>query len=337
MKFAHQHVKKDGNSFLSGASIVTGSNGEFMRHWYVPFLILMAATIVLSAPLTSPAQAAIKVIVNEVPITDYDISQRARLITLTQRKSAAAARQQAEQDLIDDQVKLAEAKRWNIDVSKSDVDNAFNNIARNAKLSTKQLTGALRQSGVKPETLKGSLKAQIAWQRVVQSRFSSKIEVDESDIIAALQKKDEAERSKSIEYDLKRIIVVVPKKSSAGFRSKRKAEANKIRSTFDSCDSAGSVLGQFSEVVVRPIGRRLETELPKNLREEMTDMEIGSLTKPSPTPVGFELIALCGKREIASDIGVRTELENELRSKQGKSQERRFLLDARRRVTVIHR
>ncbi|MEP5625022.1 MAG: hypothetical protein ABJP82_20820, partial [Hyphomicrobiales bacterium] len=69
-----------------------------MRHWYVPFLILMAATIVLSAPLTSPAQAAIKVIVNEVPITDYDISQRARLITLTQRKSAAAARQQAEQD-----------------------------------------------------------------------------------------------------------------------------------------------------------------------------------------------------------------------------------------------
>lgn len=306
-----------------------------MKYWYIRLLTLTAT--LLSVQLTLPAQAAIKVIVNDVPITDYDISQRARLITMTQRKSAAVARRQAQQDLIDDQVKLAEAKRWKIDVSKSDVDSAFSNIARNAKLSMKQLSGALRQGGVKPETLKASLKAQIAWQRLVQRRFSGQVEVDESDIIAALQKKDDAARSKSIEYDLKRIIVVVPKKSSAGFRSKRKSEANKIRSTFTDCESAGSVLGQYNEVVVRPIGRRLETELPKSMRGEIADMKIGRLTKPSPTSVGFELIALCGKREIASDIAVRTELENELRAKQGRSQERRFLLEAKRRVTIINR
>lgn len=319
----------------SSVSPITGLDGKLMRHWYTPLIAFMV--FAMTASMMLPAHAAIKVIVNDVPITDYDISQRARLITMTQRKSAGVARRQAEQDLINDQVKLAEATRMGINVSQSDVDSAYKNIARNAKLSPTQLSGALRQGGVKPDTLKAQLKAQIAWQQLGQRRFGGDIEVDESDIIAALKKKDEAERASSIEYDLKRIIVVVPKKSSSGFRSKRKREANQIRSSFSGCENIGGLLGDYSEVVVQPIGRRLETELPEAMRKEIGGMEVGKLTKPGPSTVGFELIALCGKREIASDIAVRTELENELRNKQRESEARRYLMEAKRRVTIIHR
>ncbi|CTQ54153.1 Peptidyl-prolyl cis-trans isomerase SurA [Roseibium album] len=298
---------------------------------------LFGLALILTAPFTIPAQAAIKVIVNDVPITDYDISQRSRLITLTQRKSASIAKRQAKQELIDDQIKLGEAERVGVDISQSSIDNAYNNIARNVKMTPAKLSKALRSGGVKPETLKARLKAQLAWNQVLQRKFRGKIEVNESDIIAALRKTDEAERQKSVEYDLKRIIVVVPKNSSGGFKSKRKRESNQIRSAFNSCENLGAVLGKFSEVVVQPIGRRLETELPANMREEINALATGKLTKPSTTPVGFEMIAICGKREIASDIAVRTELENELRAKEGESQSRRYLLEVRRRATIIHR
>lgn len=306
-----------------------------MRTRFVPVFLLFL--LVLAAPVATPASAAIKIIVNDVPITDYDISQRARLITLTQRKSASAAKRQAKEELIDDQAKLSEAKRYNIEISTSQVDNAFNNIARNVKMSPSQLSKALRSGGVKPETLKARLKAQLAWNRLLQRKFSGKIEVNESDIIAALQKTDEAERQKSIEYDLKRVIVVVPKKSSGGFKSKRKQESNKIRASFQSCDDIGTVLGQYSEVVVQPIGRRLETELPENMRKEINALAPGRLTKPTTTPVGYEMIAVCGKREIASDIAVRAELENEIRAKEGEQQSRKYLLEVRRRATIIYR
>jgi peptidyl-prolyl cis-trans isomerase SurA len=298
---------------------------------------LFGLALILTAPFTIPAHAAIKVIVNDVPITDYDISQRSRLITLTQRKSASIAKRQAKQELIDDQIKLGEAERVGVDISQSSVDNAYNNIARNVKMTPAKLSKALRSGGVKPETLKARLKAQLAWNQVLQRKFRGKIEVNESDIIAALRKTDEAERQKSVEYDLKRIIVVVPKNSSGGFKSKRKRESNQIRSAFNGCENVGAVLGKFSEVVVQPIGRRLETELPANMREEINALATGKLTKPSTTPVGFEMIAICGKREIASDIAVRTELENELRAKEGESQSRRYLLEVRRRATIIHR
>ncbi|MBO6510812.1 MAG: SurA N-terminal domain-containing protein [Roseibium sp.] len=306
-----------------------------MRLRFVP--VFLGLVMLLAVPISLPAEAAIRVIVNDVPITDYDISQRSRLITLTQRKSASVAKRQAKEELIDDQIKLAEAERVGVDIDQSTIDNAYNNIARNVKMSPAQLSKALRSGGVKPETLKARLKAQLAWNQVLQRKFRGKIEVHESDIIAALKKTDESDRQKSIEYDLKRIIVVVPKNSSGGFKSKRKRESNQIRSKFNGCDAAGALLGQYSEVVMQPIGRRLETELPANMRDEINELTPGKLTKPSTTPVGFEMIAICGKREIASDIAVRTELENELRAKEGESQSRRFLNEVRRRATIIHR
>ncbi len=306
-----------------------------MRNRFVILPIILAFLSVTSFVTT--VEAAIKVIVNDVPITDYDITQRARLITLTERKNASVARRQAKQELIDDQVKLGEATRMGVSVSDAEVDNAFNNIARNVKLSPSQLVKALGQGGVKADTLKARIKAQITWSKLVRGRFGGNLEVDESDIIAALQKTDEEKRQSSIEYDLKRVIVVVPKKSSNGFKAKRKREINQLRKAFNSCEEMGTVLSQYSEVVVQPIGRRLETELPPKVLEEAEKLGVGKLTSPSPTPIGFELIAICGKREIASDLAMRTKLENELRAKDGDKKARRYLMDAKRRSTIIYR
>ncbi|WP_420410890.1 SurA N-terminal domain-containing protein [Roseibium sp.] len=306
-----------------------------MRNRFVILSALLA--LLLAAPIAPTAEAAIKVIVNDVPITDYDITQRARLITLTQRKKASVARREALQELVDDQVKLSEAKRMGVSVSDQEVNNAYGNIARNVKMNPSQLTRALGQGGVKADTLKARLKAQLAWSKLVRRRFSGGVDVDESDIIAALRKTDEEDRKTSVEYDLKRVIVVVPKKSSNSFKAKRKREINQIRNALSSCEEMGAVLGQYSEVVVQPIGRRLETEIPANLIEQVKSLGIGKLTKPSPTPVGFEMIAICGMREIASDIAMRTKLENELRAKEGESQARRYLMDAKRRSTIIYR
>lgn len=295
------------------------------------FLALTAATFAL------PAHAAIKVVVNDTPITDYDITQRARLITLTERKNAAVAKREAEQELIDDQVRLAEASRYGVSVSDEEVENAFNTIARNVKMSPAELGQALGSGGVQTETLKDRLKAQLAWNKVVERLIRGRIEIDESDIVAALQKTDEAKRNVSVEYDLRRIIVVVPRNASNAFKSRRQRDSEQIRSAFPGCEDAGTVLGQYSEVVVQPIGRRLETELPADMRSEIGNLAIGSLTNPSPTAVGYEMIAICGKREIASDIAMRTKLESELMAKEAQTQERRILMEARRRATIIYK
>ncbi|EFO29630.1 SurA N- domain family [Roseibium sp. TrichSKD4] len=284
----------------------------------------------------TPASAGIKVVVNGKPITTYDINQRAKLIRLIQRSSVAASRREAEKELIDDRLRLEEASRIGVKISEAEVNNAYANIARNVKLTPAKLTAGLRQSGVNPQTLKDRLKAQLAFQQSVRRRFNSQVDVDESDIINALRKSDDENKNISVEYNLQRVIVVVPKKSSKGFRNKRLAESNSIRKAVTACDSAGAVFGKYSEVVVQPIGRRLETELPEPMRKEISKTTPGKLTSPRKTEVGFEMIAVCGKREIASDIAARTELENELRAKEGEALTRRYLMDLRRRASIVY-
>ncbi|MBS8259160.1 peptidylprolyl isomerase [Roseibium polysiphoniae] len=302
------------------------------------FLTLFLPIVILGTPLPSAvAQTSIKVIVNDEAITSYDIQQRARLITMTQRKGGATARRMAEQELIDDKLKLTEAARVRISVSDSQINGAYGNIARNVKMSQSQLSNALRRGGVNPQTLKDRLKAQLAWSQVVRRRFQAEVKVTESDVIAALRKSDKKDQNTSIEYDLKQVIVVVPKKASGGFKSKRKRESDKIRKAFNGCEQAGSVLGQYSEVVLRPVGRRLETELPENMRDSVNDTEPGRLTKPQQTGRGYEMIAVCSKREIQSDIAARTEMESELRAKEGEALSRRYLMDLRRRATIVER
>ena len=288
-------------------------------------------------PLSGLAQTSIKMIVNDHAVTSYDIKQRARLISLTQRRSGAAATKMAKEELIDDRLKLDEAKRLSVSVSDREINGAYGNIAKSVKMSPKQLNAALNRSGVNPKTLKARLKAQLAWQKVVQRRFQGQIDIDESDVIAALRRSDKKDQDTSLEYDLSQVIVVIPKKSSAGFKSKRKRESEKLRSSFSSCTDAGAVLGQYSEVVLRPIGRRLETELSQPMRDAVKDLEVGRLSKPQLSGRGYEMIAVCGKREIKSDIAARTAMENELRAKEGEQQSRRYLRDLRRMATVVQR
>lgn len=299
--------------------------------------LALAAASPLAGTVATARAATIEVVVNDKAITTYEIQQRARLITLTQRKGGAAAKKQAEEELVNEVLQLAEASRVGVKVSKAEVDGAFGNIAKSVRLSPSQLSAALRQSGVNPDTLKDRLKAQLAWVQVVRRRFQADVHINESDVIAALRKSDKEGKETSMEYDLKQVIVVVPAKASGSFKSKRRSESDQIRKAFNGCDNAGPVLSKYSEVVMKPVGRRLETELPGSMKDDIEKTEPGRLTKPQQTDKGYEMIAVCSKRELQSDIAARTEVENELRAKEGEAMSRRYLMELRSRATIIER
>jgi peptidyl-prolyl cis-trans isomerase SurA len=304
-------------------------------------LMIACAALCLAAatPVTVMAQSAIKVVVDDQAITSFQISQRARLITLTERKSGAAATKAAQDELIDEVLKLKEAKRNGISVSKGQIDDAFATIASRVKLTPANLATALRQSGVDPDTLRDRLRTEIAWSQVLRMRFQGRVSVSESDIAAQLQKlkSGKEEPFKSIEYRLEQVIFVVPEKSSGGFKAQRKKEAEQLRKSFTSCEQSAEQARAFSEVVVKTIGFRLETELPADMKDTLAKTEVGRLTPPQVTSRGLEMIAVCGKRELASDVSARTEIEDELRQKEGEQLTRRYIQDLRRQSVISYK
>ena len=87
---------------------------------------LLAGFAVALAVLTgsgSPLHAqTVAVLVNGEPITNYDIEQRSKLDFLTTRQHLP--RQQVIDQLIDEKVKIKEAKRFGVDPTGSDLDQA---------------------------------------------------------------------------------------------------------------------------------------------------------------------------------------------------------------------
>ena len=87
---------------------------------------LMAACV-LAIPATASAQTVV-VMVNGEPITALDIEQRTKFIQMSTHK--APARQEVIDGLINEILEIEEAKKFGIEVPKSDVEEAYANVGK---------------------------------------------------------------------------------------------------------------------------------------------------------------------------------------------------------------
>jgi peptidyl-prolyl cis-trans isomerase SurA len=299
---------------------------------------LIAAAFCAVMAGSALAQTSIKVIVADQPITSYEISQRARFIQLTQRN--ANPTKVATEELIDEKLQLAEARRRGITVSEGEVNDAFAGIASRLKMTPDQLVKALKSSGVDAKTFKDRIRAQIAWGKVVREKFRATVAVSEQDVIAALQTKADpakTDKATTTEYELNQIIFVVPAKASPAVAAQRQKEAEQLRGRFTSCAEGVAFTKGLTEVVVKPLGRRMQSDLTDENVKMLDEMEIGRLTPPQRTENGVEMVALCGRRVLQSDAAARATIEGELLDEQGSLLSRRYLRDLKRNAVIEYK
>jgi len=307
-------------------------------------LAALACVAGLGFASIAPASAAsqIRVVVNGEPITSNEIASRARLLRLTSRTSAASVERAATEELIDDKLKLQEAKRVGISASDQQVDAAFASIAGRLKISPAMLAQGLAQQGVGAQSLKDRLRVQIVWQQLVVGRFNRSVSISDSQIVDALAKKESSGKApaakgngKTTEYTLKQVILVIPKKG--GNEGARMREAEALRGRITSCDQLTAAVKPLDEAIVKNLGKRTEDELPDQFRGLLADVPAGRLAKPMRTPIGVEMVAVCERRDLTGDFEVRTKVEEELRAQEGEVFARRYVNDLRRIAVIDYR
>lgn len=271
------------------------------------------------------AQTTIRVIVNGIPITNYDISQRVRLLRIS---GGSATNTNAQRELIDEAVQMSEALRRGVNVSESQVDNAYAAIARGINMSTSQLTSALSGEGIAAASLKSRIRAQIAWSILVQQRLASEA-VRNDDIVAALFADGNQDALTATEYILQQIIFVVPSGASSGVVQQRRREAENYRLRYDGCATGLQQASTLRDVVVRDIGRRMASELTGQQGSAVQSTAVGDATRPFQTDNGFELIGVCEKRDVQSSADARSAVENRLSLAKGEEVGQEYLAELR--------
>ena len=149
--------------------------------------LLLALFLVGGANRGTAQEVSIKVLVNDDPISDYDIDQRERFLAITtQSQPSPELKQNAIDMLIDERLQMQEGRRQGVTPDDDDVNKILGDMAKKNNLDVDGLATALGKTGVNIKTLKDRIRAQLVWQETVRRKFRRDVQIGDADITAAM-------------------------------------------------------------------------------------------------------------------------------------------------------
>jgi peptidyl-prolyl cis-trans isomerase SurA len=291
-----------------------------------------AALAMLAGDASSLHAQSVVCMVNGDPITSFDIEQRTKLNFLTTRKKMS--KQEVLDELTNDKVKLKEAKRFGVDPSGSDVDQAYAGMSQRMRLTPEQLTKSLESQGVRPETLKARLKSEMVWGSLVRGRFKESLQVGEKDVADAAQQGGEATQTDAYEYRMRPIVLIVPRGSASSAMELRRKEAESLRERVQTCEQATSYFRSMQNAAIRDPVTKTSADLPGPLRELLDKTPIGHLTPPEITKQGVEMVALCERKPTKVDTPKKREIREKMFSEKYEAKQKSYLADLRKAAMI---
>lgn len=252
------------------------------------------------------AQSSIAVVVNEDAITMSDIEDRVTLIVRSSgmpdnEEMRSKIRPQVIDVLIEEQLKLQEAERLEVEVTQEQIDQGFAQLAQQNNANSEQFREMLRRSGININTMYRQIKSQMAWGGVIQKSIRPKITVTEADVDDALSRlRDNLGKA---EYHVAEIYLPIDKPGDVG-------EVRSLAAELSQDMQAGRVpfprvAQQFSKSAGAAQGGDLgwiqQGQLDQDLEAVITQMDVNQISQPVKGTGGYHIFFLRDKREIIED------------------------------------
>ena len=277
---------------------------KLRRKIMMRFLLLI---LVLLLPVQAHAmQTGIAVVVNEDAISFNELNDRLRLVMASSRlpdrpEVQAQLTPQILNNLIEEQLKLQEARRLEIEITPEEIENGFATIAGQNNLALPDFRAMLQQSGVNPATMARQIESQIAWSKVVGSSLRSQVTVTDNDIANVLER--HAANVGKTEYLVAEIVLAVP--SAEEDANVRKLAQDLIAQVRSGQAPFFRLAQQFSSAPGAPQGGNLgwiqEGQLVPNLDRVLRGMEKEQVSDAVRTPAGYHILALRDVRVVSAE------------------------------------
>ncbi len=305
------------------------------RAFAIPALIFLTGATGAAMAVRPAAAQYVVALVNGEPITALDVEQRIRLTQLIARRQLS--KQEAIEDLVNEKIKLQQAKILKIAITDIEVERAFANVAGQTGRFASDFSGALKQSGIDTSIFKAKLKIDLAWRQVLQQTMPGAFFVRDADIVAVLTARGLRQTGKAVQYTMRQIVFVVPRGSPAALRSARVREAEALRARFTSCDEGIQFAREYRDVVIKDPVIRISSDLPARFQTLLEQTSDGRLTPPEPTVAGIEVVAVCDRKETTADVTSQREVKEQLLSQRIASEEKQLLELFRRQAIIEYR
>jgi len=298
-------------------------------------IFLFLISFVLTAIFAVPAAAQVAALVNGEPVTAFDVAQRMKLLELMSRKKST--KQEALEELINEKIKLQQAKRQAIEVPDAQIDRTLTGMAQRSGRKLPDFLDGLTKSGIDVPRFKTRLRAEVAWRQVMEQRSPGMFQVRDADLVAILTARGEQAQTKATQYSLQQVVLVVPRGAPDAVRTGRLKEAEALRNRFTSCEESLPIAREIREVVVKEPVVRTSTDLGTQYKKLLDGTADGRMTPPEITTTGIEVVAVCSRREVIADISSRREFREELLTRRVSEYEKSYIDQLRKQSIIEHR
>ena len=327
----------DFGQYAKDAASVRTVVGNALRGCAGLVAALLLLTTLLGGIIPGLAQeVSIKVLVNDDPISDYDIDQRERFLAITtQQQPSPALKKQATDMLIDERLQLQEGRKLGATADEAEVTKVLEGMAEKNNLSVDGLATALGKAGVNIKTLKDRVRAQIVWQDAVGRKFRRDVQIADSDIDKAMSAAGEeggGETENALQ--LRQVKFEIPAGADQGTIAARLAAAESLRARFGSCAELAKGVSGAS---VKTLTDQKPASLAQPARLLVTNAKVGQMTPPMISQAAVEVYAVCGKRSFKGDDAARQTAQRKLLSQELALRAERLLRDVRAEAFIEYR
>jgi len=265
-------------------------------------IYLSAMTMVL---LTGTAMAqsphGIAAVVNDDIVTTHDLRQRTLFMVATtgierDEKSIARAQQQALRNLVDEHIQMQEAEKFEQSIADEEVNRSVARLIGRNGLDPNEVVQRLASVGVSIETMRDQVRSEIAWQRIINGLYGSRIRISDAQIDETINRIS-ANASKP-NYRVAEIYIEASPEIG-GIDGAMEGARAMIQQVADGAPFP-LLAQQFSSSPTAAKGGDMgwirEGELRPEIDKVIVQMEKGNLSTPIQVPGGVYVVALLDKK-----------------------------------------
>ena len=251
-------------------------------------------------PNSQPIEG-IAAIVNDEPISYSDVRERAQLLLLSlgsqpNEQQLQQVAGQALEQLIDEKLQLQEAAEYEVEVSDEAISDSIADMAAQSGLDRDSFVRQLAAAGINPASLEAQMRADIAWRRVMQGLYGSRIRISDNQVREQMERLKES--AQETQYNIAEIFLYAPDEESQG---QAYQAALSIADQLRNGAPFGLAAQRFSSAPTAANGGEMGwvslDDLDAPLARAVQDMPSQGLTQPISVADGVYLLAVRGKRE----------------------------------------
>lgn len=264
------------------------------------------ATLLFSGTALAQSPHGIAAVVNNDIVTTHDLRQRTLFMVATtgikrDEESIARAQRQALRNLVDEHIQMQEAQKFEQSIGDEEVNRSVARLIGRNGLDPNEVVERLASVGVSIETMRDQVRSEIAWQRIINGLYGSRIRISDAQIDETLNRIS-ANASKP-NYRVAEIYIEATP-DIGGIEGALEGAEAMIQQISDGAPFP-LLAQQFSSAPTAAKGGDMgwirEGELRPEIDRVIVQMEKGNLSKPVQVPGGVYVVALLDKKISEAD------------------------------------